>query len=275
MNNLLSAGFARLVRTKLFYVGILAMSVVEVMFLIIGYTRSRQYYLEYTFENSFFIYSLMLGIVQSAFCSLFLSVEYSDGAIRNRLIAGHSRVKIYLSNLIVNIAAGAFFCLSAVVVGLCVGLPLFGAFFMPTEQVFLHTLCALGVMAVYASVYTAMGMLCENKVIATILCVVLAFFLLFLGQHLFQALLEPEFFSEFVIAGGKESIADGEPNPYYLRGLKRQVYSFFNDLLPGGQSFQIQRTGIEHPWRLLGYSGILVCLSTGVGLLCFNRKNLK
>ena len=275
MNNLLCAGFARLVRMKLLYVGMLAMTAVEVMFLISGYTRRQTHNLDFAFENSFFIFALLLGIVQSVFCSLFLSAEYGDGAIRNRLIVGHSRGKLYLSNLLVTIAAGSIFCLTAVVIGLCVGLLLFGAFSMPAEQVLLHTLCALGVVVVYASAYTAIGMLCENKVITTIICIVLAFFLLFLGQHLCQALLEPEFFSEFAMMDGVGTVVDGKPNPYYLEGVKRQIYSFFYDLLPSGQSFQIQRTGIEHPWRLLGYSGILACLPTGAGLFFFNRKNLK
>ena len=42
-----------------------------------------------------------MGLVAAVFISLFVGSEYSDGTIRNKLVVGHSRMRIYLANLIV------------------------------------------------------------------------------------------------------------------------------------------------------------------------------
>lgn len=43
----------------------------------------------------------LMGLVSAIFTSLFIGSEYSDGTIRNKLVVGHSRMRIYLANLIV------------------------------------------------------------------------------------------------------------------------------------------------------------------------------
>ena len=53
-------------------------------------------------------YPTMIGIIIAIFTGLFLGVEYSDGAIRNKITIGHKRINIYLSNLIVVTATSLF-----------------------------------------------------------------------------------------------------------------------------------------------------------------------
>ena len=42
-----------------------------------------------------------MGLVAAILTSMFIGSEYSDGTIRNKLVVGHSRMRIYLANLIV------------------------------------------------------------------------------------------------------------------------------------------------------------------------------
>ncbi|MEG0494561.1 MAG: ABC transporter permease, partial [Clostridia bacterium] len=52
-------------------------------------------------DQIFFFQAVIIGLVSPLFCGLFLGTEYSDGTMRNKLIVGQKREKIYLSSFIV------------------------------------------------------------------------------------------------------------------------------------------------------------------------------
>ena len=90
------------------------------------YISTRQYGdYEAQITNVLFIYALTVAILIPAFVSLFVGTEYSDGTIRNKMIIGHTRTCIYLSNLIVSSTAGLGFCISYIVGVIVAGLPLY------------------------------------------------------------------------------------------------------------------------------------------------------
>lgn len=90
---------------------------------VMDYISTRQYGdYEAQITNVLFIYALTVAILIPAFVSLFVGTEYSDGTIRNKMIIGHTRTCIYLSNLIVCSTAGLGFCLSYIVGVIVAGL---------------------------------------------------------------------------------------------------------------------------------------------------------
>ena len=129
MSNLLSAGMYRLKYSKLFYI-LLGLLVVTLTFCYVqaipqtvsldvspteAVTQEEGYvtveYEEqasfYPLNSLFFQYVLFNLISCGVFCPLFLSHEYSDGVLRNKLIVGRNRTQIYLGNLTVNGLYGA------------------------------------------------------------------------------------------------------------------------------------------------------------------------
>lgn len=58
-----------------------------------------------TWIQLFFIYALFVPLMVSLLTALFIGTDYSDGTMRNKLIAGHVRRKIYVANLISNVQA--------------------------------------------------------------------------------------------------------------------------------------------------------------------------
>ena len=67
---------------------------------VMDYISTRQYGdYEAQITNILFIYALTVAILIPAFVSLFVGTEYSDGTIRNKMIIGHTRTCIYLSNI--------------------------------------------------------------------------------------------------------------------------------------------------------------------------------
>ena len=116
MSRLLSADFAKLKKNKFFWICMIGMFLFGIFMAVMNYISTRQYGdYEAQITNVLFIYALTVAILIPAFVSLFVGTEYSDGTIRNKMIIGHTRTCIYLSNLIVSSTAGLGFCISYIV----------------------------------------------------------------------------------------------------------------------------------------------------------------
>ena len=101
MLKLLRADFHRLIKYKPF---IILIAVIALFSAYLNYghpvtvRESPDYYI-FPFELLNY-----LSFVVTVFISLFSGINFSDGVIRNKLYAGHSKVSIYLSNAIVTAA---------------------------------------------------------------------------------------------------------------------------------------------------------------------------
>ena len=95
MSKLLSADFARLKKDKVFWIGMIFMFVLGILSPVMNYIDMNRGGYEIPLESSFFVYAIYIGILLSAFCSLFVGTEYSDGTIRNKIVIGHGRIQVY------------------------------------------------------------------------------------------------------------------------------------------------------------------------------------
>lgn len=105
MINLLSEGFGRLKKNRLFYLGIAIM--LGLGFFVI-WAKNRdvtKYHMIVHVDDAMFTIFVYLQCAVSVFSALFIGTQYSDGVIRNKIIAGHSRANVYLSNFIVTVSA--------------------------------------------------------------------------------------------------------------------------------------------------------------------------
>lgn len=275
MRNLFSVGLFRMVRSKLFYI-LLALTAL-VMAYVYYNTYRVQLGPDFSQLDLYFFQFINANIVSAAvFCPLFLSSEYGDGALRNKLMVGRTRPQIYLANLAVNCLYGTAACLAAVVAGLCVGVPLLGWFQNAGPgKIMLYVLLALATTWVCAALYTFLSMVVASRGVAITLCILLAFGLILLGQYLYLALSQEEVLTALFYTDTGEMAVSEQPNPAYLTGFARQVYQFFYELTPGGQAYQILGMSAQSPLRMLGYSGLVFVLVTGLGLAIFQKKDVK
>ena len=109
MRNLLYANFSRLWRSAAFWVCAGVMFAISIFELAVSY-QPRLQGAAGILDNRYMIFALLSGVVLSAFCSLFIGSEYSDGTMRNKIAVGHSRTAVYLSNLAVCATAGILAC---------------------------------------------------------------------------------------------------------------------------------------------------------------------
>ena len=281
MANLLSANFYRLFRSKVFYVGILAAVVVEVYSLLTGYQSTLLEGLG--LENKFFLYPILLVIEMPAFCGLFFGAEYSGGTLRSKLTAGIPRWKLYAANLVTGAVVSLAFSATAIVTGLALVFLLIGGFQLETGILAGYFLCSLAVGVASAAFAAMVALLVPNRAIGLVIGVLVAFSLLFVGQYLVQGLAQPELTREHepvlqngvVVGYASSPDAPMVPNPRYVGGALRTVYTFLLHFMPMGQCFLVSFLGLEEPWKLMVGAALFTALTTAVGLVIFQKKDVK
>ena len=312
MNRLLSANFTRLKKSKIFWLGVIAMIGFGAFLPISNYMdeiRFREFTdYEYTnpFDNVLFGYSLAIGVICAIFISLFLGTEYSDGTMRNKLIVGKTRASIYFSNLITNIAAALFMCLCYIGSVCAVGIPLCDKIDMEISLVLKIIAASLVMVIAFCSVCTMLSMIIQSKAVMAIISITSIFVLMFGSAIISNRLNQPKNFVYSEITDGVEKVIS-EPNSYYVGGTKRKVYIFLNDFLPTSQSikfYQNSALNVEednksenqtlntdisadedmwnmieekesHLWTLVLYSSINIVITTAIGFFVFQKKNIK
>lgn len=279
MIKLLSANFLRLRKSVLFWGCLILMLLLGAGFSLQQVWEQAAYaqfgQLSYL-DEVLFRHGLLIGIVMAVFVPLFFGTEYSDGALRNKMVVGHSRLSIYFANLITAVAASFTFCAAYILAVLALGVPLLNGIRLAAAQCALFMLGTLALAAAFSALYTFVAMLCARKAASAVACILGVFLLLFAGIYINSRLNAPEFLREYSIAADGQVVEEEpKPNPQYPRGMEREVYQFLYDFLPGCQSIQYGDMSVENPALLAAYSlGILV-VSAGAGAALFKRKDLK
>lgn len=276
MRDLLSANLLRLKKNYAFW-GAMGVSFGLALATVIDVYRVAQAFGGTTsVDAELFKYAAFIGILAAELIPLFFGTEYSNGAIRNKLIVGQSRLSIYFANLITGFAA-CVLCSAAYMLGcMALGIPLLGWFTQPPALLFTALIGSLLMMAAFCAIFTFVTMNCAKKSTSVVICL-LGTFAAFIWAFVIHSMLEaPEFIQGYEMSvNGQVVNAVPEPNPNHLTGLKREVYQFLFDLLPSGQSIQYCSLVLSNPVRLMGLAAAVCVVFTGAGAALFRRKDLK
>ena len=275
MSNLLSAGFDRLFKNRLFQ------SVIIIMFAFgccagLNVLSDLNSGLPADLSNALFSYSIFGGCVTAVLSSMFSGTEYSDGTIRNKIIAGFSRVDIYLSNLIINIISGAMAVVTYVVPYLVICLLTVGKSAVSINALITSALLSILSLMAFSAIFNAVTMLITKKAAAAVACLLLYVGLFMFGMTTYNRIQEPEFYP------GYQMFIDGEavepepiPNPDYLTGTTLEVFKWLEDINPGAQSVQIFLMEVARPVRSACCAGAVMVIFTLAGAVIFTKKDLK
>ena len=275
MAKLLRANLSRLWKSRIFYIGLAFMLLLNVFLVLDGWNYGRQGYPE-PLEDMLFQNCIIIGFVSAVVVGMFLGTEYSDGTIRNKIAVGHTRASIYLANLIVCAAASALLLLISLALGFGLGSFLLDPLGLPMKVLLLYTCIGLLTTVSFASIYTLVAMLSPSKASGAVLCLVLALVLLFATSAVDGTLTEPEMVQDYVMTeNGMPIPGDPHPNPRYVTGTKRAVLEVIYDILPTGQAFQISNNECAHPARLPAFSLLVALVTSAAGALLFRRRDLK
>ena len=276
MRKLMSANLSRLWKDRIFWIAVAAMLVFNSVNVLNGCRQATVSMAEfdYILDHYCFGFLPMFGVFIAAFISLFQGTEYSDGTMRNKLIIGYSRIKVYLGNFLTNYIASAIILLVGFFVGM-VGIPILGWLEMETTAAVGYLVASFLMAGVWCATFTLVSMLTTNKAYAVVLCILLWLGFTFLGSYFYNVLSEPEMQSGTIVT--MDGITIGEPtlNPNYVSGIKRHVYEFLSDFFPSSQAIQKGNLEAAHPIRMMLCSLGIAVMTTLGGVLGFRRKDLK
>lgn len=273
MNKLLSANLMRLRKNKLLWLCTASIFCISVFSMLGADTHLPAEALQANFvmKEKYFSVLPLLGMSFAIFASLYLGTDYSDGTMRNKLIVGHSKATVYLSNfVIVFIAAIPMIC--AWLISGIMGIP---AFQMGTIgwQEFLYYMGMYSVSAMaLISIFTFTATVIPKRAEAAVVSILLYICMLIGTSFIAQMLGEPELISDLYIG---ESGGQMIPNPHYVGGNTRTILEIIMDLLPTGQVIQIMYLNPVNPVRMMVLSLCTTMATTAGGIFLFAKKDIK
>lgn len=216
-----------------------------------------------------------IGIFCALFIAAFIGKEYSKNAMRNKIIAGHSRTNIYLSSFITCLA-GSLIIFAIIIIGsLCLGIPLIGPWEGKVSDLILAIIISAFFTASTASFTTMICMVCSKRSVSAVLSILIVLALLILASTMYNALFEPEMTNEMQMTINGIEFTEPQPNPLYVGGVRRQIYEFLVQFLPTGQGILVACEEVTQPVMNIIYSALSVIIVNVFGVFAFRKKDIK
>ena len=184
MYKLLNAGFTRLKKNKIFWFTVIVTITIACFMLVSRYfdgiklrndgmpQETIDDWLDST-DDLLISFINFIGFFIAFFTSLFVGTEYSNGTIRNKIIVGHSRKNIYLSNLIISIVVGLLLEFIYFSIVLAVAIPIFGGIQMALSDFGFIVLDMIMIIVAYSSIFTFVSLNYSNITLSTVICFLL------------------------------------------------------------------------------------------------------
>ncbi len=276
MVKLLRSNLSRLIKFKPFYAA-LALQAGTILFVTLNsYLASlksgSQLWADMLFQ--FTVCSLLSAALLAVVCSLFIGADYQNGTIRNKLISGLPRYKIYFANLITVMVIAECMNVAAMLVFYPLTLPLFGGFIEKTNMLLTTFFLGNLTLLVYASLYTAVAMTTKNTVAALIVTVASLFIMNLVGQYLIAEITQPLTYTQIVVNEFGEQVTETIPNPYRKSDAVLAFFQVLLNIFPSGQLVVLGSDKIV-AWQAAVSSLCLIGFSGGIGLAVFSKENLK
>ena len=304
MTKLLRAGIRRYTHSIVFWIAI----AVTIISAVMCGNRARAFY----YDDPYIIIVLAAA---AAMVSWLVGRENGEGIFRNKIVSGHSKGKVFLTELLLGIGACLIMYLIFAVIFLCFNSYIIGTVATaPAMKIFFSSLLAI---ACFAAIFVTVSCLVPQRAIVAIANILLVFGLIFLTYTIQDQLNEPEFYSEYEYKEVSYTDENGnvhmqmEPdwdterlveNKKYVDSPLRNIYETVNNILPYshfndaesvvGYWFGYTDYYGEDTWEddanlevtkesdqmltyNLIYSAVVLLVISGVGYICFRKKDLK
>ena len=286
MYKLLNAGFYRLGKNKIFW-GIIIITLCMACF----FLKSLNFWgdsIELLLINHF----VTIGFFISIFTTLFVGLEYANGTIRNKIVAGHSRTKIYLSNLIISITVGIIIELVYILFVSVVGIAILDKvrLMLPVSQFIKMLLHIVMIIIMYSTIFNCITLLCNDITVSTVICIIFVFIMYLVDGTLSMIVHSEKYSYEYTYnEQGETTRKIIGLNPNYPGETNQKIAKVLRNFMPMGQTNQINEVVSEQitqivmkyndevpdTTNLLWYSLGAIIIINAMGIYCFNKKELK
>lgn len=225
MSKLLRAGVRRYLHSFVFWLGLIATAVLAML---CGHNTYLYYLDDFYIMLEFMVFAVVI--------SWLIGREHAEGIFRNKVICGHTKGEIFLSELI--LAAGAAVVMFLIYAGIFTAFNSYTFGVLPTRALVWIFVDMLLVNLFFAALITAVACLIPNRFVTLVVTVVLVLAVAFVSNQLINLLRQPEYYKEYDyelveitddkgnvyvsydIVPGSEHLVK---NPYYVGGTLRQV----------------------------------------------------
>lgn len=251
MINVIKSEFSRLWKAPAFFVSAILVSVLAIVGIAIEYLPkiwAPRLYENYTYDSALFNGSFYAIMIISAFTSAFLGTEFSDGTIRNKLIAGHSHAAIYLGKFLVCSAASVILNVLGFIVRLALGNILFETTNMSVTTMLSFTLFGSLFLIALNSIYMVIPMFMQSKSSGIIVTMSTGFALIMAVVIISLKRMNPDHYA---------------------------IYDYLYDILPTCQIYRIFiQSNTNMPIMSL-YAVIITVAFTALGIFSFKKRDMK
>ena len=275
MRKLITASFSRLWKEKIFWFAFLIMSFGTVCYNWIGYNEATK--AQICVEDTIFCMLPMSGFVFALFISMRLGTEFEEHTIRNKFIVGYSRTQVYFAEYINCMVASMILLGIMLLVSTSFGLLLSLEFQSSWHELVLLIFCCVLISSVFSAMFTAISMNVGSKAASLVVSIVFLFAILLVASFCIDALAEePMTYSNIVITV-EDGVQFGDliENSAYIDGTQRTVYELIADILPTGQTIQLNNLDFERAARWPVFSLIMLIIATVAGYLPFRKRDIR
>lgn len=280
MSNLLAAGFYRYRKSMVFRIMLVISLILGV---IAGMVTDSSVDVE-------IVYFVVLFLVTAIQISLMIGMEFSNGVVRNKMIAGHGKGMVFLSELVLSLISTTLLFVV-----------FYGAFAVFNIQWFddvdarIIATVVLGLWLMHLSLAAICTAICffipYYTAVAAVLDIVLVLAMMFCCHDLRSRFDQPEYtYSVHFDENGNKTYDNDTPNPKYIPpdSAKYALLHAAYYIMPHGQLID-HSAAMATIWRIGSpnekylddlktaplYSLLTIGVFTAAGLVCFRKRDLK
>ena len=275
MRKLITASFSRLWKEKILWFVFLIMSVGSVSYNWIGYNEATE--VQIYIEDMIFSMLPMSGFVFALFISMRLGTEFEDHTIRNKFIVGYSRTQVYFAEYITCMVASVILLGIMLLFSTAFGLLLSLEFQSSWHELVLLLFCCVLIASVFSAMFVGIGMNVGSKAASLVASIVFLFTILLMASFCINALAEEPMAYSNVVITVENGVQFGDliENPAYVDGTQRTIYELIADILPTGQTIQLNNLEFERAARWPVFSLIMLIIATVAGYLPFRKRDIR